>query len=93
VFLVKRKVINIVCLSSGTLARRLLVCLSFFPAGDGGVRMCLRLAPAFAVARWAKDLFVMLITFKVLCTIVDDYQYIGGPFCKKENINLYYSSS
>jgi hypothetical protein len=70
--------------SFGALARRLSVCLlqqallrQVLPgSGDGGARTAarLRLVLVFiVVARWSNDLFVILITFRLLYTVIDDY--------------------
>ena len=69
--------------SFGALARRLPVCLlqqallrqALPGSSEGGVRTAarLRLASVFVVvARWSEDLFVIFITFRILCTVVDD---------------------
>ena len=74
----------LVCWSFGTLARRLPVRLlqqallrqALPGSGDGGARTAarLRLVSVFVVvARWSIDLFVIFITFRTLCTDVDDY--------------------
>jgi hypothetical protein len=70
--------------SFGALARRLSVCLlqqallrqALFGSGNRGVRTVARLWLALVsvvVARWSSDLIVIFITFKILCTVVDDY--------------------
>ena len=66
------------------LARRLPVCLlqqallrqALPGSGDGGARTAARLRLVLVVVvvvRWSTDLFVIYITFRLLCTIVDDY--------------------
>jgi hypothetical protein len=70
--------------SFGALARRLPVCLlqqallrqALPGSGDGGARTAARLRlvlVSVVVARWSNDLFVIFITFRHLCTTVDDY--------------------
>jgi hypothetical protein len=70
--------------SFGALARRLPVCLlqqallrqALPDSGDGGARTAARLRlvlVSVVVARWSNDLFVIFITFRHLCTTVDDY--------------------
>ena len=65
------------------LARRLLVCVlqqsllqQVFPgSSEGRVRIATRLRLAsllVVIARWSEDLFVIFITFGILCTIVDN---------------------
>jgi hypothetical protein len=44
------------------------------------------------VARWSKDIFIICITFWALCTMMDDYQQIGGLFGKKEWSSFEYIS-
>jgi hypothetical protein len=70
--------------SFGALARRFPVCLlqqallrqALSGSGDGGVRTVARLRLALVsvvVVRWSSDLIVIFITFRILCTYVDDY--------------------
>jgi hypothetical protein len=70
--------------SFGALARRLPVCLlqqallrQALPGfGDGGARTAarLRLVLVFVVvARWSNNLSVIFITYRLLCTAIDDY--------------------
>jgi hypothetical protein len=77
-------VVVLVRWSFGALARQLPVCLlqqsllrqALLGSGDGGARtaVCLRLVLMFVVvARWSSDLFVISITFRLFCTVVDDY--------------------
>jgi hypothetical protein len=59
-------------------------------SGDGGVRMveCLQLALVFLViARWSKDLFIIFMTFRVVCTewlLIDQWNF------RKKNRESYY---
>jgi predicted membrane metal-binding protein len=70
------------------LARRLLVCLlrQTLPSpGDGGTRTAARLQLVLlsvVVTRWSNNLFIIFITFKHLCTAIDDK--IGGIAKKKK---------
>jgi hypothetical protein len=70
--------------SFGALARRLPVCLlqqallrqALPGSGDGGARTAARLRlmlVSVVVARWSYDLLVIFITFRLFCTVVDDY--------------------
>jgi hypothetical protein len=65
--------------SFGALARRLPICLlrqALRGSGDGGARTAVRLRLVIVfvvVARWSSDLFVIFMTFRLLCTTVDDY--------------------
>jgi hypothetical protein len=77
----------------GALARRLLACplqqafiRQALPGSDDGGAMtaaCLRLAQvSIVVARWFKYLFIFFITFRAVCTAIDDYYWIGRNFAK-----------
>jgi hypothetical protein len=71
--------------SFGALARRLLaclleqalldkLCLAPVMEGEEGDARCLRLLLLFVVvARLSNELFVFFITFRNLCTVIDDY--------------------
>jgi hypothetical protein len=74
-----------------TLLQQALLRQSLSDSGEGGMRMAARLhlALVFTVfARWSKDLFVILLLLKDVCTIVDSERIDNGESQRRGVIRL-----